>query len=151
MRKAIVSVAATLAVWGITSATAAEEAQCSRNADDIKAAVVIQKENGEFCAGTAQTLEEQSSPHSGTDPVEGGGKFTSRMSDADFQKMRNEGIRQTIASCIDFGAPAAYCRQTAGMAMDRSLMRYYQKCTQEKKDVARCDADLMIAMKVSAY
>ncbi len=129
-------------------------AQCSRNADDIKAAVVIQKENGEFCAqdeaGQKASQEELAAYYAkfNAPPVQEfdprrGGKPTASAGDP-----RAYMMSLVAQKCAEAGAASGMCEQMAGGMIDAALAEYRSKCAAQGVDAGQCNA--MIAQEVAS-
>ncbi len=143
-----------IGAWSFSAASAEPAQQCSRNADDIKAAVVIQKENGEFCAqdeaGQRASQEELAAyyakfnapPVKEFDPRRGGNP-SARAGDP-----RAYMMSLVAQKCAEAGSGAAMCEQMASGMIDAALAEYRAKCAAQGVDAGQCNA--MIAQEVAS-
>lgn len=118
--------------------------KCSRNADDITAAIVIQNANGEFCEGSAEV-----SLDAGANAANA--KTATKMSSAQFQALRNKAVKDHLFFCTDQGAPRDFCKMAVDLSIDRAFVLYYRKCERKRIEIARCDAELIEALAFEWY
>ncbi len=135
-----------LSAVALFPATAQPPQQCSRNADDIKAAVVIQNASGEFCDGGAQVSGDASPLVNGNQA-----KVSTKLSANEFQALRSKVVKDQLFYCADQGVPANFCRAATESYVDRALLLYYLKCERQKIDIARCDSELVEAVAFQWY
>lgn len=141
--------------------------QCSRSADDIKAAVVIQKENGEFCAldEAAQKASEDelaayyvkfnAPPVKEFDPRRGANPSASAVGNrrggnapASAGDPRAYMMSVVAEKCVQAGSGASMCEQMAGIMIDPILAEYRTKCAAQGVDAGQCNA--MIVQEIAS-
>jgi hypothetical protein len=131
----------------------APQAQCSRNADDIKAAVVIQKENGEFCAldeagqraqqaeMTAYYAKFNAPPLKDFDPIQPSGAGPRAASGfAAAGDPRDMMLKIMSAKCAMAGSDRSICERVAAASVDAGLAELRAKCAVSGLSPSDCDA-----------
>jgi hypothetical protein len=155
MQKLNAILAIAIAAWSVTVASAEPAAQCSRNADDIKSAVVIQNDNGEFCAADdaaqkairddiaayyAKFNAPPVQPIDKSRPAGASGAQGYAPAAGDPRAMMMAVVAQ---KCAGLGAGSDMCTQMASGMIDAALAEYQSKCAAQGVSSAQCDAAIM--------
>jgi hypothetical protein len=156
MQKLNAILAIAIAAWSVTVASAEPAAQCSRNADDIKSAVVIQNDNGEFCAAddTAQkAIRDDIAAYYAkfnappVQPIDesgpAGASGAQGYAPASGGDPRAMMMAVVARECAGLGAGSDMCTQMASGMIDAALAEYQAKCAAEGISSAQCDAAIM--------
>lgn len=153
MLKKNVIAATLIATWSMTTARAEPAAQCSRNSDDIKSAVVIQKENGEFCGAddaAQKAIRDDIAAYYAkfnappVQPIDksgpagaNGAQGYAPVTGGDPRAMM---LAVVAEKCAGLGAGSEMCTQMASGMIDAALAEYQSKCAAEGVSAAQCNA-----------
>jgi hypothetical protein len=152
-KKVLVSGALLIGALALFPASAESAPQCSRNSDDIKSAVVIQKENGEFCAVDEKQHQEMQNdlaayhtkshvpPQMESDPRQR--KGTLALSWAPDYQLQVQMLDLGRLSCVL--NPSSKCAG-GSEAIISSMVTEFQraaKCTKKGGSLYDCDAEML--------